>query len=289
MSFTLVSEENNQLEDIYKERALKIGNEDPDKVAEQILALRELVKKEENLFVPEDDGFYLMFLRGGQMQPSVALDIMIAYFSMRRDHFNYFQGFREVESLIETTFSQKIHGMLPHRDGEGRRIYVFRPGKWNPDKVPFTSVFCAGVMLCEMVAREERTQIAGITAIVDSQNFGWKQLRAIGMEDAKNIARFFNVSFPVWLRNSHVLHAPRVFLMFFSMLRPFMSEATTEGVVFHTGNVSDSLKNHFRLDLIPKDLGGTGPNFDNTHNITQIRELVKYFKDLDNFGYRDSQ
>ena len=34
-------------------------------------------------------------------------------------------------------------------------------------------------------------------------------MRAIGMEDGKKIASFFNISFPLWLRQSHVLHAPR--------------------------------------------------------------------------------
>jgi len=141
-------------------------------------------------------------------------------------------------------------------------------------------------MLCEMVAREERTQIAGITAIMDAQNFGWKQLRAISMDDGKIIASFFNISFPVWLHNSHILNAPRIFNIFFGMLRPFLSEDTKNGVVFHAGNLSDSMKTYFRMDLIPKEFGGTGPLFDNQHNIAEIRALEKYLQDQDNYGYQ---
>ena len=82
-------------------------------------------------------------------------------------------------------------------------------------------------MLCELVIREERTQIAGCVSITDATGFGLKQvgahglnndgipffhlfqMRAIGLEDGKIMASFFNISFPLWLRQSHVLHAPR--------------------------------------------------------------------------------
>ena len=65
----------------------------------------------------------------------------------------------------------------PHecRDKLGRRVYVFRPGRWDPSKVShllhpeassppisqisFNDLFCAGYMLSELVVREERTQV----------------------------------------------------------------------------------------------------------------------------------
>ena len=56
------------------------------------------------------------------------------------------------------------------RDGLGRRVYVFRPGRWDPERIPFTDVqytcdeiqcnravqvFCCGYLLSELVAREQ--------------------------------------------------------------------------------------------------------------------------------------
>ena len=134
--------------------------------------------------------------------------------------------------------------------------------RWDPDKIALQDLFCAGYMLCEMVVREEETQvftwrtnpcavtkfvfhslnaqIAGIVSITDASGFGFKHLRAIGLEDGKNMvkfnvvlqnsfqtkniymklqllrifslkASFFNVSFPLYMRQTHVLHAPRFF------------------------------------------------------------------------------
>ena len=84
--------------------------------------------------------------------------------------------------------------------------------RWDPDKIALQDLFCAGYMLCEMVVREEETQvftwrtnpcavtkfvfhslnaqIAGIVSITDASGFGFKHLRAIGLEDGKNMVKF---------------------------------------------------------------------------------------------------
>ena len=46
--------------------------------------------------------------------------------------------------------------MLKHRDQYGRRVYIYRPGKWNPDKVHFNEIFCGGYALSELVAMETK-------------------------------------------------------------------------------------------------------------------------------------
>ena len=88
--------------------------------------------------------------------------------------------------------------------------------RWDPDKIALQDLFCAGYMLCEMVVREEETQvftwrtnpcavtkfvfhslnaqIAGIVSITDASGFGFKHLRAIGLEDGKNMVKFNVVS-----------------------------------------------------------------------------------------------
>ena len=117
--------------------------------------------------------------------------------------------------------------MLPHRDQYGRRVYIYRPGKWNPDKVHFNDVFCTGYSLCELVAPETKTQIAGVTCIADAEGFGFKQLRNFTLEHARNATNFVQDSFPLWFRVIHVINAPRLFYLvtFMAVLRSFRSKA----------------------------------------------------------------
>ncbi|XP_023347327.1 alpha-tocopherol transfer protein [Eurytemora carolleeae] len=286
MSYTEIQLETGELEEVWRERALSLLKEEPDKVQGLILQLRELGEKENpNLKLPTENGFYLKFLRGGLMDPETSMEIIRNYYKLKMNNPQYFKSCSSIEELAKSTYPSQIQAMLPFRDGHGRRIYVFRPGKWNPDKIPFNDIFCASYMLCEMIAREERTQIAGITAIVDAQGFGFKQMRAIGLENGKNMASFFNIAFPVWLRQSHVLNAPRVFHMLFNMMHPFLNDTVKEEVVFHSGDITSTLKEYFRLDLLPKDLGGTGSIVDNSNNVEQLRSMKEYMSNLGNFGY----
>ena len=46
--------------------------------------------------------------------------------------------------------------MLQNRDRHGRRVYIYRCGKWDPDRVSFNDVFCAGYALAELVSLETK-------------------------------------------------------------------------------------------------------------------------------------
>ena len=84
--------------------------------------------------------------------------------------------------------------ILRYRDKFGRRVCITRPGSWNPDKIKFPDLFCAIFQLHEMIAREEKTQIAGATVIIDARNFGFKQLRNMAFEDIRVVVHFIQVT-----------------------------------------------------------------------------------------------
>lgn len=272
--------------DILKNRAKNLVNEDPEKTEELLAELRDQVTREEGLKVPEDRAFYLRFLRAGLSKPSDGLEIIKNYFLLRKNHFKYFKSATNLEKVTREVFSQQINAMLPNRDELGRRIYVFRPGRWNPDKISFEEVFCAGYLLSELVVREEETQISGLVTITDASGFGWKHMRAIGLDDGKNLAKFFNISFPLWVRQSHIINTPRVFNLLFSMLGPFCSENVRNNVVFHSSETT--LRNYFSGGrILPSDLGGTGElgMMDNSQNVEELRHLQPYFTEILSYGY----
>ena len=84
--------------------------------------------------------------------------------------------------------------LIPHRDKFGRRVCIIRPGFWNPDQFKFPDLFCTIFQLYEVVAQEEKTQIAGCTGIVDAKNFGFKQLRNMALEDLRVVTNFIQVN-----------------------------------------------------------------------------------------------
>ena len=154
--------------------------------------------QEQKLTVDKEDGehrndeFLLKFLRAGNHDVENAAQILINYIRLMRDHSQYYQKCRNAE-VIQQTFDEKIHTVLPHRDKFGRRIFIWRPGRWDPEKVSFTDSYCAMYMLCEMMAMEPMTQITGCTVVCEGSNMGLKQLKALSIEDIRNCANFIQV------------------------------------------------------------------------------------------------
>ena len=94
---------------------------------------------------------------------------------------------------MQSVYREKFLTILNYRDKFGRRVCIARPGFWNPDKIAFSELYCANFQLNEMIAREEKTQIAGCTVIIDAKQFGFKQLRNMAIEDIRVAVNFLQV------------------------------------------------------------------------------------------------
>ena len=136
--------------------------------------------------------FLLKFLRAGNYDCQVATKILVNYILQMRNNPKYYSICLDLER-IKSVFNEKIYNMLLHRDKLGRRVFIHRPGKWNPSNVSFTDCYCVVYMLSEMIALEERTQISGCLGIVDGTNIGLKQLSSMGLDDIKCCAQFIQV------------------------------------------------------------------------------------------------
>ena len=54
---------------------------------------------------------------------------------------------------------------------------MHHPGKWDPDTIPVEHFFASVFVLLEMITREVKTQIAGLTVVIDVQGFSLKHIR----------------------------------------------------------------------------------------------------------------
>ena len=146
------------------------------------------------------ESFLLKFLRAGNNKFETATKILINYILLMRDHPKYYSSSLKPD-VIQKVYDEKIHTVLPVRDKFQRRVFIWRPGKWNPETISFTDCYCAMYMLCEMMALEPMTQIEGCTVVCEGSNIGFRQLRSMCLEDIKNSANFIQVIY-VWFSNS---------------------------------------------------------------------------------------
>ncbi len=96
-------------------------------------------------------------------------------------------------SKSDNAASYNINGFLPYRDKFGRRVYVYRGGKWFPNKVSYDELYSLGYKFIELMSMEPKTQVAGVTMIVDGEGYGMKQFTGVSMTDMKYGLTFMEV------------------------------------------------------------------------------------------------
>ena len=194
-----------------------------------------------------DDGFLTRFLRAGCWRVEAALPILKTYSSLGQEYECYVSRAIPTRLIkrylilkntslyyrLDCVYNAKINAMSDMRDKYGRRIYIFRLGQWDPDKVMLEDFYASAYIFFEMIAREVKTQIAGVTVINDVTGFGFKHLRHCGLEQMRAIITFMNGGFPLWFRKIHVVNQPRLFGVLFNMIKPFLDERMKENIMFH--------------------------------------------------------
>lgn len=101
---------------------------------QNIEELRSIVRQRSGS-APDTDRFYLKLLRaGGGPDVNSAMKVLELYYKHLADCPQYFKY--AIPSETKYIFDGKMHAVLPHRDMHGRRVYVYRPGRWDPNKHP---------------------------------------------------------------------------------------------------------------------------------------------------------
>ena len=99
-------------------------------------------------------------------------------------------------STLDHVWDKNLVTVPLERDQHGRRVFIFRwenrdlffvciilivhlkrLGEWNPNKITTRDFFTAAFTLFELIALEEKTQVAGVTVVADIAGFGFTHLR----------------------------------------------------------------------------------------------------------------
>lgn len=138
---------------------------------------------------------------------------------------------------------------------QGRKIFAFRPGKWDPSQRSLLDNLRANLIAIEMLIEDEQTQICGVVIVADFREFGFSQAKAMQPFVFKNYGNVLLNCIPVRIKGIHIIEQPRIFTVIFAIVSQFMKEKLKKRVYLHGGNLA-GLHDHINKDLIPSDFGG---------------------------------
>ncbi|XP_052239478.1 alpha-tocopherol transfer protein-like isoform X4 [Dreissena polymorpha] len=212
-------------------------NEKPQWRSRDIQALRDMVLKKPELKIRTDDAFLLRFLRAKKFDYDRAFNLLVRHYEMKADEKNKSLFLNLRPASIKHVLEAGVTGVLPHRDKLGRRVIMFRPGRWDPSKYPIDDIF--------------RTNFLTLTTL---------------LEDC----------FPMRFKGIHYLNEPAVFDYIFAIMKPFLKEKILSRVHFH-GNKYHELKEYIDEEHLPSDYGGQGPPFSNEDWMKTLMDSDSHF------------
>ncbi|XP_039313961.1 alpha-tocopherol transfer protein [Solenopsis invicta] len=232
---TLTIEISEEIDEFFVQKAKEELRETPEVVAESLAEFKELLAGEPNLYLPDMDDIYKIFLRPCKWYPKSAFSLMKRYFRFRLNYPNIYSDLLITKE--KAAFHANLIYPLPLRTKEGSRILIMECGKrWKPKEVS-TYVFFRGLILILFLAFvEHKTQIAGGHIILDAEGLSLGHVTYITPSFAKMMVEFIQKCLPFRLKGIHIVNQSFIFNMVFTIFKPFLEEKIRKRIHFHGTN-----------------------------------------------------
>ena len=188
------------------------------------------------------------FLRSSKWDPEVALGVFLGTAQLVKD----FPKFLLPHAKSFDAAKECLVWAAPGRDEHGSRVVFLNLTQWESSKFSYAYEYS----LFQLISTEPRTQVGGVVVVLDLAGFGFKHLRAFGIQELRCIGSFLSGGFPVWFRAIHYVNNPWIFNKLFSLLKPFLSEKIINCITFHGSN-TDNLVAAVKPENLPMKLGGS--------------------------------
>ncbi|XP_077869426.1 alpha-tocopherol transfer protein-like [Saccoglossus kowalevskii] len=286
------------------QKATRELNEKPEWRQRDIQALRDMFTKRPDINFCSDNGFLLRFLRAKKFDYERAFQMLVNYYEIRKQYPGIYNEL--LPSNIKHIWDNNLQAALPSRDQEGRRIVIFRPGKWDPSEYPVQDLIKANLLTVEKLLEDEETQVNGIVLIGDLKGFRFSHAMHLGPLFAKQVTSIFQPclwfrevnlfllqldsilqnAMPIRIKGMHYVNEPRLFDAVFAVVRPFLKEKLKNRIRIH-GSDFTSLHECIPSSSLPADYGGSLPFFTSRQWKDAMLKSDNEFKESSKYGVMD--
>lgn len=260
------------LPDEWQLRAKDQVMEDPQEARKNIETLRDFIQGDKKLkTVRTDDIFLSGFLRARKHNVDKAYKMIKQYFEIRRNYPRYFQTI--LPSEMKFVYDAKTHSVLHQRDQLGRSILLVKASNFDTKVLNDEKIISVAATSLQLLVEDPQVQVGGVIMILNLADFTlMQQLRLVNPRSAWIMINFLQDSFPMRLRELHIINTPFFFDALYACFAPFLKEKFRKRIKIHGKNLP-SLFSCIDPNFIPEDWGGVGPGY---NNIAMVSSLVQY-------------
>ncbi|XP_058799097.1 clavesin-2-like [Phymastichus coffea] len=206
------------------------------------------------------DEYITRFLLARKYRTEQAAQLIAAYQAQIAHRQDIFGNLTARDPKLQRALRAGIPGVLPARDRKGRCVLIILASQWDPITIPALIVQRAIFLVLETLIQDPRNQQSGFVCVVDWSGFSLRQGGALGAAAVRNLISALRGRFPARFKAIHFLSPPLYVQATLALVKPFLDEKTRKKIYLHGNNLS-TLHQHLPLDILPAELGGTGPAF----------------------------
>jgi len=259
-----------------------------EKAVKCLRTLRNLLTDDEDLKIPiHDEKFLIRFVRGKKYDVEAAHETVRKYYTLRKKNPKIFRiaypSNKPVRELLEKNAVTK----LKHNDAEGRAVVVCNIPKWDTATHNLDHMLAAVVLVIEeLLLFSVEVQINGIVILVNYDGLSMSHVTQFTPGRVKSALQILQGSYPLRLKQIHIIKEPSIFEIIYSMMKPFMTAKLKERLVLH----GQKLEKYFELfppENLPEDHGGKLSD-DEAYDQKFKEELFQrdsYYQELLDYGF----
>uniref|UniRef100_A0A1B6EH81 CRAL-TRIO domain-containing protein n=1 Tax=Cuerna arida TaxID=1464854 RepID=A0A1B6EH81_9HEMI len=229
-----------------------------------------------------DDNYLLRFLRARSFKVESAYRLLVNYYTFRENN----PEFYDVNPLdLSFIGDADAVSVMPYREQTGRRILIYKLGKWNPSEYAADELFKATLAILELGILEPRAQVLGGRVIWDLEGLTMAHYWQISPAIVQKVIELMVTSFPMKVHSIHIVNESWVFDMIFSMFKPFLGRRYRDIMFFH-GTDMESLHAHIHPKFLPKVYGGIRPDFGYRDWFESLSKNPRIVEQMELLGYK---
>ncbi|KAH8026333.1 hypothetical protein HPB51_019572 [Rhipicephalus microplus] len=262
-----------------------INLNEPEKIGDSLLHLKELISGEESLDCPKDDRFLLKFLRARKYDADAAFKTIQKYFRARQSYPAIFGEFSPSRMLYDTIMRQnKLLAVSSKRDGLRRPVLLVKTGAWDTSICTLDEFTKACLILAEWLLLNEEVQKRGIVCVFDYKGLGLHHLTQFTPFAVQRLIHVVQDCYPLRVKAVYVVNSPPIFDMLFPIAKTFLKSKLIQRVHLFGADLA-KLHDVVPEDMIPEEAGGTHESYDYDKLEKDLLSHCDYFEEVNRYGY----
>ncbi|VVC36959.1 Cellular retinaldehyde binding/alpha-tocopherol transport,CRAL-TRIO lipid binding domain,CRAL/TRIO, N- [Cinara cedri] len=268
-------------DDVLEYARVRLGETEESRT--KLLAELEDMIYEKGDIIPHrmDEKFLLRFLRARHFKLLPTYQLIVNYYKFKENHPDYYK----INPLeLSIVADSEVVSVLPYREQTGRRILIYKLGKWNTSDFEMNEILKATLATLELGILEPRAQILGGVVIFDMNGFTLQHAYQITPKVVSTIFDLIVYSIPMKTYAIHIINESWVFETVFNLFKPFLGKRYNEMLFFHGKNM-DSLHKHIDPKYLPKVYGGVRPNYPYQDWFINLQKNTAVIDEMLSLGY----